>query len=104
MPELSWFHSCDPEALRPLADPYSTTAAPARSSPDTVLPGAPTARSAKPSPLKSPEASDAPNWSLEAAEPATPDVSSDHSVAPEEVSPELEPRRTSTTPASVRPE
>ena len=58
-----WFQNWLPVVVRPLAEPLSVMTAPAAAAVPTVMPGAPIARSAKPSPLKSPAASAKPNWS-----------------------------------------
>src|SRR5262245_10082242 len=70
---LFWVSNWLPIACSLPAVPYSTVTAPARTSPTS--PGTPTARSVNPSPLKSPVASAAPNWSSDSALLPTPNLS-----------------------------
>src|SRR4029453_13109330 len=71
-PGLSWDHSWLPVAVSPPFDPGRTWATPAPKPLPRFWPGAPTARSAGPSALKSPLANALPNRSASSACSATP--------------------------------
>src|SRR5215211_2561904 len=67
----TWVTSRPPVAVRPAAEPGTTLPAPAPTAVPTASPGAPAARSTKPSWLKSAAASADPNWSPPSTLPAT---------------------------------
>src|SRR5215475_1973270 len=98
-PGVSWVKNWLPVAVSPAAPPNSRLTAPASSALPTDSNGTPTAKSAKPSLLKSPDAKALPNESLVSAV-SVPDVSWVKNWLPVGVSPAALPYRTLTAPAS----
>jgi hypothetical protein len=89
-PGVSWVNNWLPVPVSPAAPPYSTLTAP---TPNRLLdsPGAPTARSAKPSLLKSPAAKTSPKKSPSSAVLPTPGLSWVNNWLPDPVSPAAPP-------------
>src|SRR6266545_2201627 len=90
-----------PLPVRPPAVPGRTLTAPPFSTAPTSSEGTPTPRSSTPLPLKSPAASASPKASSASALPGTPAVSWVSCWLPVAVSPDAEPYRTVTAPAST---
>src|SRR6266508_4141803 len=97
MAPATWVNSCPPTAVSPPAEPGSTLRAPASALLPTFSNGAPAARSAKVSWLKSPAASSKPNSSSVSTAPAT----WVKNWLPMVVSPVAEPYSTFTAPAAT---
>src|SRR6266508_3793874 len=97
-PGVSWVSCWLPAPLRPEAEPYRTVTAPASTIVPTSSNSTATARSARPSLLKSPLASRCPKWSSPSVTPVTPGLSSVNCWLPLPVRPPAVPGRTLTAP------
>src|ERR687897_788387 len=100
-PGLSWMKNWLPFPVNPPVVPYSTFTAPPLAAAPTFSRHTPTARSAKPSPSKSPAAIVPPKASSPSALLPTPGLSWVNSWLPVPVSPPVVPYSTFTAPAST---